>query len=279
MKRRGGKHLFQALLCMLLVFSAVIASAPVSEAAGAKNKRRKKEGGSDATVWVMPQEDKWKNGTWEEDGYHDAKGRLLANMELALSNTDSVAGESADYPILYIGASRTASAAYAVRDSKVFFYHCGGAGFWWFFNKTYRSGKGKEPALQVIRTYLAGRPDGTVIIDLGGNDLYNIKVYIGFYRQLISRYPEAHFWFMGILPRAKTNKTNRARRKFNLRLAKEFPGQVINLYDWVYRQSDFKTKDGIHYYRKFTRKIYKKTMEKIGRKVTVNPRTGKVREK
>ena len=279
MKRIRGKHLFHTLLCMLLVFSAAIACAPVSEAAGAKNKKRKIAGGCDATVWVRQQQDRWQKGTWEEDGYHDAKGRLLADMELALSNTDSVAGGSADYPILYIGASRTANTADAVRDSSVFFYHCGGAGFRWFFNKTYHGGKGKEPALQVIRTYLAGRPDGTVIIDLGGNDLYNIKVYIGFYRQLISRYPQAHFWFMGILPRAKTCRTNRARRKFNLRLAKEFPGQVINLYDWVYRQPDFKTKDGIHYYRKLSRKIYKKTMEKIGRKVTVNPRTGKVSEK
>jgi hypothetical protein len=222
---------------------------------------------------------KWRKGTWKEDGYHNQDGELLADMSLALScETDTVPNASS-CPILYIGASRTKNTADAVKDKKVYFYYCGGAGFRWFFNPTFHYGRRIEPAFQVIRTYLARRPSGTVIIDLGGNDLSNIEAYVGFYRKLLSLYPEGKIWFMGVLPRKKGNATNSRRREFNMRLDRELPGHVINLYDWVYKQRDFKTKDGIHYYPRFSRKIYKKTMEKIGCKVTVNMKTGRVKHK
>ena len=219
----------------------------------------------------------WKNGTWEKDGYHDASGELLADMEQALTCKNNTVKKAAKRPILYIGASRTKNTADSVIDKKVFFYYCGGAGFRWFFNPTYHYGKRIEPAFQVIRTYLTKRPDGTVIIDLGGNDLSNIDAYVGFYRQLMEMYPQAKFWFMGILPRARSNSTNPERKAFNERLMKEFPDHTIDLYDWVFSFRDFKTTDGIHYGKKLSRRIYKKTMEMIGRKIKIAEKTGKVR--
>ena len=218
----------------------------------------------------------WHNGTWSDDGYRNGSGTVLADYKSVLSEPVVARLSLKKYPYLYVGASRTKNTAKAVKDKKVYFYHCGGAGFSWFFKPITKSRKKVTPVLSVIRSYLAQRPAGTVIIDLGGNDTSNVEAYIGFYRCLEELYPSAKFRFMGILPRAKGDPTNSSRKAFNKRLAEAFPGQVIDLYNKVYHMHDFKTVDGVHYGKKLSRQIYKLAMEKLGRRVKVNMKTGKV---
>lgn len=222
----------------------------------------------------------WSCGTWsKEDCYYNGSGVLLADFEEAMSKPVAIREKLKSYPYFYIGASRTRNTAKAVKDKKVYFYYCGGAGFKWLFHSKEKYGGVRQPAFDMIRSYLHQRPAGTVIIDLGGNDLDNIEAYIGFYRTLLKRFPRATFWFMGVLPREKGDPSNSKRKAFNDRLAKELPGHVINLYSKVYHMDGFKTKDGTHYYKLQSRKIYQMAMKKIGRSIKVDLKTGKVKNK
>ena len=233
------------------------------------------EDGDDQTA-----DSNWKHGTWSEDNcYYNGSGESLASLSAALSTSAPSMKRLKNYPYFYIGASRTRNTSMAVTDKKVYFYYCSGAGFDWFFTPKKKYGEKVKPAFQMIRAYLAQKPGGTVIIDLGGNDLSNIDAYIGFYQKLNAMYPRATFWFMGVLPREKGDPTNPSRKAFNEKLMEALPGQVINLYDKVYHLPGFKTKDGTHYYPKQCRKIYQMVMKKIGRNITVDLKTGKATKK
>ena len=218
----------------------------------------------------------WNYGTWEDNCYYNGSGTALGNLDAVMMEDVPYIQALGHYPYLYIGASRTKNTARAVKDKKVFFYYCSGAGFYWFFNPIYKTSRMVIPALTVIRSYLYQRPSGTVIIDLGGNDVTNIEAYIGLYRSLMEYYPMADFRFMGILPRAKRDPSNNDRKEFNLRLEAAFPGQVINLYGRVYRMPEFETVDGVHYGKILSRKIYVLTMKALGRKIRVNKKNGKI---
>lgn len=218
----------------------------------------------------------WNYGTWEDNCYYNGSGTALGDLDAVMMEDVLDIQILGRYPYLYIGASRTKNTARAVKDKKVFFYYCSGAGFYWFFNPIYKTSRIVIPALTIIRAYLYQRPSGTVVIDLGGNDVTNIEAYIGLYRSLMEYYPMADFRFMGILPRAKGDPTNNARKGFNLRLEEAFPWQVINLYSRVYRMPEFETVDGVHYGKKLSRKVYRLTMKALGRKIKVNLKNGKV---
>ena len=218
----------------------------------------------------------WSDGTWKEECFYNGTGILMADLQAAMTQEVPKRAFLGKYPYLYIGASRTKNTARAVKDKKVYFYYCSGAGFRWFFLPIVRRTRTVVPALQMIRSYLEERPSGTVIIDLGGNDLTNIAAYIGFYRSLMNYYPCANFRFMGILPRAKGDPSNPARKAFNVRMSEEFPGQVIDLFDKVYHMSGFKTVDGVHYGKPLSRKVYKLVMNRLGRKIKINSKNGKV---
>ena len=222
----------------------------------------------------------WSNGTWSEDDcYYNGSGVLLADLNEAMRKPVTVRDKLKHYSYFYIGASRTKNTARAVKDKKVYFYYCGGAGFKWIFHSKEKYGGMKQPVLDMIRSYLQQKPTGTVIIDLGGNDLDNIEAYIGFYRTLLKKFPRATFWFMGVLPREKGDPSNSKRKAFSNRLAKELPGHVINLYSKVYHMDGFTTKDGTHYNKRQSRKIYQMAMKKMGRNIKIDMKSGKVKNK
>ena len=211
----------------------------------------------------------WKRGTWVDGRYINRKGQVMADIrEADMLPLPTIRGIMKK-KILYVGSSRTYQASQAVDDPDVLFHWCGGSGFRWFFVPLRNHGKMRRPAYLMIRTFLAAHPDGTVIIEMGGNDLHNIEAYVGFYRELLARFPTATIWFKGILPREVGTPSNERRRAFNVRLQKEFPGHVINQYDEVYAYPDFGTIDGTHYSKELNRRIYQSMMNMIGRAVVV----------
>ena len=221
---------------------------------------------------------KWHYGTWKNDCYYNGSGVKLGSMNAMMKKKlPKLKNLTSSQKILVIGASRVLGMKGALKDSKVFFYPCGGSKINWFFEKVRKNNGVRQPALLVIRAFLKAQPRGKVIIDMGGNDLSNIDAYVGLYRSLQNHFPKAKFYFMGILPRAKGDSSNPARKKFNQRLTAEFSDKAIDLYDRVYKLKSFRTKDGIHYYKKQIRTYYKWMMKKIGRKVKVNQKTGKVK--
>ena len=222
----------------------------------------------------------WENGKWENDSYYNGSGKLIGSfshlMEMGLPKL-KFNKKSANY--LYIGASRVTNADDAVKDPHTILYSCGGARIRWFFLPAWRFGIKRYPIILVIRAFLKMKPSGTVIIDMGGNDLSNVQAYIGLYRTLIRTFPRAKFYFMGVLPRAKEDPSNEERRNFNITLSEALPGHVIDLFDEVWNMPNFRTKDGIHYYKKQVRKVYKMMFAKIGRNITVESKKGTVKEK
>lgn len=218
----------------------------------------------------------WRDGMWIGGSYINGSGEIL--VKLSKEDRKPIANfkNAAKYDILYIGASRTRNMSEAVNDDKVLFYYAGGCGFRWLFRYYYGENSTKMPAYQVIRAFLAADQKKTVIVDLGGNDLHNINAYLGFYCDLMNKYPHTKFYFMGILPRKIGNETNMERRAFDKRLEKTFPNNTINLFDEVYSLKGFTTVDGTHYPVKQNRLIYQMVMNKIGRDVSVNIRDGSV---
>jgi hypothetical protein len=128
----------------------------------------------------------------------------------------------------------------------------------------------------VIRAYLKARPAGTVIIEMAGNDYNNFEIYVGFYKELMRRYPAATFYFKVCMPREIGNIKNGERLEFNKKFAREFPEQTIDLFEEIYMLPGFMTIDGTHYAKRLYRRIYQMTMDEIGRKVVVDMSNGKV---
>lgn len=219
----------------------------------------------------------WRFGTWADGCYTNNRGEVMASFEQADSERLPKIAGIRKKTILYIGASRTISMSKAVKDKDVLFYGCGAAGFKWFFRKIYRKGSLHQPAYQVIRAFLRFHPTGCVIIDLGGNDLNNIEAYVGFYRELLEKYPDAQLHFLGVMPREVGDRLYGERMDFNQRLTEEFPDHAIDLFDKVYLSPGFITEDGTHYSKSLSRTVYQMVMNAIGREVIVNRRTGVVR--
>ena len=273
-KTGSRKHflIWMAVLCMVLACGS-----PALAKCSKKSKKSSKSTAGAPPV-MSSSRGEWTNGTWVNGCYVNGQGKVLASMAEADQAHVPAMRKLKKYHILFLGASQTTRTAAAVRDKGVYFYGCGGARFDWFFQKQHKSkGRMYQPAYLVIRSYLKQRPTGTVVVDMGGNDIENLDAYIGFYRDLVNKYPEATFFFRGVPPRGESYSwCNDKRREFNRRLESALPGHVINLFDRILAFPDFKTLDGVHYAKPMTRRIYQLTMDGMGRRVTVNTKTGKV---
>lgn len=265
-------------VCLLLTVLCVLLMAAPAMAKG-KKKANKKRAALRAAYLENEREilaAEWMGGTWEDTRYINAQGTVMADLDEEdqepLVRLKGLRRKS----ILYIGASHTENTKNSVKDPDVFFFGCPSACFRWFFYPRMYARKMVTPAYQVIRAYLTARPAGTVIIDMAGNDYKNYDIYVGFYKELMRRYPAATFYFKVCMPREIGNVTNGERLEFNKKFAAQFPEQTIDLFERIYELPWFMTVDGIHYTRKLYRRIYQMTMNEIGRKVVVNMANGKV---
>ena len=215
-----------------------------------------------------------KAGTFKDGAFDTGKQKIYTlKSALASSGGNHRFGNA---HCLYLGASRTRDTAKAVNDPDVYFYSYAGCGIDCLFRKMFSDGKWKTPGIKLIDSFLKKQPYGRVFIDLGGNDLGNIKAYINLYKTLIRRYPTADFRFISVLPRE--DGTNKKRQKFNKQLKKAFPSRVIDLYSFVWSHPLFDTVDGVHYGPGLSRIVYEKVMQSIGRRISVDMKTGDVTE-
>lgn len=121
-----------------------------------------------------------------------------------------------------------------------------------------------------IRMMLDNKPDATIVLNFGVNDVEDTEnasdQYIEKYKQLIKDYPKAKIWFMSVNPTddkytwaeiwgitAQDMKDHVIR--FNEKLQKEFPDQYIDTYSYL-TQTGFETMDGLHYTVETEEKIY-----------------------
>ncbi len=114
-----------------------------------------------------------------------------------------------------------------------------------------------------LKEYLKKKPDVTVILALGINDLDSIDRYITYYRNLIAAYPKTTFRVLSVNPvndkiaaahGYKVRNTQIA--AFNAKMKEEI-GRSTYLTTYTYlRKKGFETRDGVHYSLKDYGEIY-----------------------
>ena len=213
-----------------------------------------------------------KAGTFRKGAFYIGKNKIYT-LKKTLSS-GAVCQDFSAYHYLYIVASRTQNTADSVIDPDVFFCSYSGCGISCMFERMVFPDEKKPAGLLLIDSFLRQQPCGTVLIDLGGNDVWNIKAYIGLYRTLIQRYPSATFRFISILPRESWS--NQKREVFNSKLINALPSHVIDLYSFVLEHPRFETVDGTHYGPLLSRIVYENVMKLTGRNITVDLLTGVV---
>lgn len=231
-----------------------------------------KAGGITMSCVVQVTDSTKKAGTFKKGAYYIGKTKVYTVKKALSTEGGDLDFNGAKY--LYIGASRTKNTANAVKDPEVYFYHYSGCGIDCLFRRMFSDNRWKAAGLKLIDSFLEQQPTGTVLIDLGGNDLRNISAYVNLYKTLIRTYPAADFRFIGVLPRQ--DGTNKKRVKFNKQLKKAFPSRVIDLFSYVLALPQFDTVDGVHYAPVLSRIIYEQMMRSIGRNITVDLNTGVV---
>lgn len=117
-----------------------------------------------------------------------------------------------------------------------------------------------------LKYYLDANPKVKVVLAHGVNDLGNISLYLAYYRELISLYPDTEFYMLSVNPvddqyLKKNNPVsyqwvnNAAIRKFNKKLKSAFSKRYIDTYTYLTKKG-FGTADGIHYTAATYQKIY-----------------------
>lgn len=221
---------------------------------------------------------RWMMGSFKDGIYYDRDGEVVTSFaEEDKKPLPKIAGLYKK-PYLFIGASRTDQFKKFVKDRKTSFYGCVGAQFDWFF----RCGDGGNyfPAYHVIRAYAKYHPGGTVIVDMGGNDIKNLSTYASFYKELMEKFPEITFYFLMPFPYEIGAQDNALRMDFCQKMEEEVPGHVINVFEEIYTRVllRFPTFDGKHYTKLPIRISYEIVINKMGRSISVNRKTGKVTE-
>ncbi len=211
-----------------------------------------------------------KTGVFKRGAFYIGRKKIYTIKKTLSASKADVDFKGAHY--LFIGASRVRSTEDAVIDPDVYFCSYPGCGIDCMFKRMVFLNEKKPAGLRLIDSFLKKQPGGTVLIDLGGNDLWNKKAYVGLYRSLIYKYPSARFYFISILPRE--NRSNRKREIFNALLKKAFPLNFIDLYSFVLSHPNFETLDGTHYGPLLSRIIYENIMKQAGRNIAVNLQTG-----
>ena len=224
--------------------------------------------------------------------YFNKKGRLLTNQwvgkyyvgEKGYMLTNTQVGEyylgadgkktvvkpneqSETLKTIFVGDSRTVGMNYAVQ-SKDSYIGKVGEGYSWFSSN----------GINTLRKELRDEPKSKVILNLGVNDLGNVRQYIALYRKLITQYPQANFYFMSVNPietkRAKAYGyntkyvSNTAIKKFNTQIKETFPSAYLDCYKYLIKKKLIQnvstgkgTVDGIHYTNAVYRAIYKYVIE------------------
>ena len=278
----GTKHTgarIRIIFLLTLLCLAVLGASPVmakkKDAAG--RARRVRIYGKCSKV-NNKEKSRWMMGSFKDGIYYDRDGEVVTSFaEEDKKPLPKIAGLYRK-PYLFIGASRTDQFKKFVKDQKTSFYGCVGAQFDWFF----RCGDGGNyfPAYHVIRAYAKNHPGGTVIVDMGGNDIKNVKTYVSFYKELMKKFPAVKFYFLMPFPYEIGAQDNADRLKFCQKVEDEVPGHVINVFEEIYTKVllRYPTFDGKHYLKLPIRLSYEIVINKMGRSISVNRKTGKVTE-
>ncbi|MDO5345638.1 MAG: hypothetical protein Q4E91_07825 [Lachnospiraceae bacterium] len=194
--------------------------------------------------------------SWVGNRYVGKDGALVKNRTIQgrRINSQGVAQSLAkNDKYIVVGASRIEDMSVAVSSSKTIFIARSGKGYQWL----------KSTGYPQLKKYLEQNGNCKVIFNLGNNDTEDINLYIQLYRKIIKEYPKTKFYFLDVLPGAKSAADkNAARRAFNKKMKAAFGSRCIGGYDYL-MQTGFSLVDKTHYTTDTSKKIYRYIMNKV----------------
>lgn len=163
-----------------------------------------------------------------------------AGANASTPETTSLTNYQAEQLLIYIGDSRINGMSMSLKNNNSTFIAEDGANYNWLVS----TGKSQ------LDGYLNGSEMRIVVLAMGINDLYNVDNYIAFFNNLVSSYPNAYFYFLGVGPVNETKAiengytvTNAEINQFNAKLANALGDKYLT----PGSADQFNSIDGIHY--------------------------------
>lgn len=200
---------------------------------------------------------------WIGDYYVGADGARMTNctvegVTLGEDGKPVKPGQSGDY--IFVGDSRTVGMKAARPETNTVYIAEIGMGYYWLSTTAYKT----------LASSLAAKPDATVVLAFGVNDLGNCAKYIAYYKQLISSYPDASFYVLSVNPVDEKKEAQHGYKvknsdivAFNKQMKAAFGPSYINSYSYLKKRT-FNSRDGVHYTADVYSDLYDFVLNKIG---------------
>ena len=163
-----------------------------------------------------------------------------------------------DYII--VGDSRTVGMEMSCRFDNTLYIAKVNMGYYWL----------KDTAGITVKNCLEINPHVKVALALGVNDLGNLSLYVQYYRELISQYPETQFYVVSVNPVDERKGAlcgysvkNSQIKAFNKVLKQNFGSSYVNSYKYLLKNG-MQTVDGIHYTADTYQKLYQYITAQMG---------------
>lgn len=188
----------------------------------------------------------------------NADAAIAALFETEAPVSARISEPAADsLPFIWVGDSRTIGMQNAM-DNEDCYIGAAGEGYHWF----------KETGLSLLQETMKDYPQSPVIFNFGVNDYDNLALYLSLYKEIVSEYPDTHFYFLSVNPIEPTickNITNEEICDFNAHLKADYPDTYLDSYTYL-MVNEVATIDGIHYSEEGYRQIYEYATEQINKK-------------
>lgn len=170
----------------------------------------------------------------------------------------SVSAADASGPrLIWAGDSRTLGMENAMENEDIYI-GASGEGYYWL----------AETGLPIIEESIAANPELPVVFNFGVNDYDNLSNYLSLYKEILSAYPDTHFYFLAVNPIEPTlcdNITNEEIMDFNNQLKAAYPDTFLDSFTYI-MMNEIATIDGIHYSRESYQRIYEFAVNQIAKK-------------
>lgn len=188
-----------------------------------------------------------------------ANGRIRELAGRLKTNLKNLSGKSSS-GIIFVGDSRTEGLKNAVGTSnKKLFISSDGGNLEWF----------KSEGMFRLKQLATKYPDYYVVINLGIEDLDNVREYIDYYKNTLSKSIKNQIFYLSVNPVDESKRVykikNTSIRSFNSQMGRFAGAAYINTFTTLLREG-FTANDGLHYSAATYRKIYNLIVDAVNSK-------------
>lgn len=159
--------------------------------------------------------------------------------------------------LIWAGDSRTLGMQDAMENEDIYI-GAAGEGYYWL----------AETGLPIIKESIASNPESPVVFNFGVNDYDNLSNYLSLYEEIVSSYPDTHFYFLAVNPIDSAlcdNITNEEIMDFNNQLKAAYPDAFLDSFTYI-MVNEIVTTDGVHYSEEDYQLIYEFAANQVAKK-------------